>query len=65
MNRLSDTRLESIVRAAKKRAQAGNGRPMLVADGAGLYLQISKTGSSSWLFRYSHPKMCTYYDTGL
>ena len=53
MNRLTDTRLESIVRVAKKKAYDGNGKPMLVADGAGLYLQISKTGSSSWLFRYT------------
>ncbi|VVE90824.1 Arm DNA-binding domain-containing protein [Pandoraea bronchicola] len=31
---------------------ARNGKPGLYADGGGLYLQITKAGVKSWLFRY-------------
>ncbi|WP_282609706.1 integrase arm-type DNA-binding domain-containing protein [Pelagibius sp. Alg239-R121] len=41
INRLTDRK----VKAAKE--------PGLIADGGGLYLQISKSGSKSWLFRFS------------
>lgn len=53
LNRLSDTRVESLIRSARKEAVAGMGKPKLVADGGGLYLQITKTSSASWLFRYT------------
>jgi integrase len=52
INKLSDTKVEKIIKEAKMAVATGNGKSQVVGDGGGLYLQISKTGASSWLFRY-------------
>ena len=52
INKLSDTKIESTLKAAKKAAAAGEGKSILLGDGGGLTLQISKTGRASWLHRY-------------
>lgn len=40
MNRLSDTKIRSIKNAGR------------YADGGGLFLQVSDTGTKSWLYRF-------------
>ena len=45
MGKLTNKTVESLVRASI---------PGKTNDGNGLYLQISKAGSSSWIFRYKH-----------
>lgn len=52
INKLSDTKIESALKAARKDVAAGRGKPILLGDGGGLTLQISKTGAASWLHRY-------------
>lgn len=52
INKLSETKIESALKAARKAAAAGEGKPILLGDGGGLTLQISKTGNASWLHRY-------------
>ncbi|MBX3655196.1 MAG: DUF4102 domain-containing protein [Ramlibacter sp.] len=44
--------MESALKAARKDVAAGKGKPILLGDGGGLTLQISKTGAASWLYRY-------------
>jgi len=58
--RLSDARAESVARAARQELQAKVAigeepgiKPRVVADGGGLYLQITKSANTSWLFRYT------------
>ncbi|MNJ76933.1 hypothetical protein D3C77_743220 [compost metagenome] len=45
MGKLTNKTVESLVRTSI---------PGKTNDGNGLYLQISKAGSSSWIFRYKH-----------
>jgi hypothetical protein len=52
INKLSDTKIESALKTARKAVAAGGGKPILLGDGGGLTLQISKTGAASWLHRY-------------
>jgi integrase len=52
INKLSDAKIQSALRAARKASAAGEGKPILLGDGGGLTLQISKTASASWLHRY-------------
>jgi hypothetical protein len=51
-NKLSDTKVESAIKTARKAVTAGQGKAILLGDGGGLTLQISKTGAASWLHRY-------------
>jgi hypothetical protein len=41
--------VEKLTAAAVSRAS----KPGYYGDGAGLYLQVSSTGTKSWIFRYS------------
>ncbi|ASU38523.1 integrase [Herbaspirillum sp. meg3] len=52
INKLTDTKIEKSVKAAKLASSQSKGKASIVGDGGGLYLQISKTGAASWLFRY-------------
>ena len=52
INKLSDTKIEATLKTARKAVAAGQGKPILLGDGGGLTLQISKTGAASWLHRY-------------
>lgn len=51
-NKLTDTKIEGRIKQAQKAANEGVGKPILLGDGGGLTLQITKTGSASWLHRY-------------
>ncbi|MDP2367407.1 tyrosine-type recombinase/integrase [Rhodoferax sp.] len=51
-NKLTDTKIEGKIKQAQKAAKDGIGKPVLLGDGGGLTLQITKTGSASWLHRY-------------
>ena len=51
-NKLTDTKIESRIKQAQQAAKEGNGKAILLGDGGGLTLQITKTGSASWLYRY-------------
>ena len=50
--KLTDTKIESRLRASKKAIAARCAKPVLLGDGDGLTLQITRTGTSSWLYRY-------------
>lgn len=52
INKLTDTKIEGAIKRAKKATNAGIGKLILLGDGGGLTLQITKTGSASWLHRY-------------
>lgn len=52
INKLSDTKIESVLKSARAAVVAGKGKAILLGDGGGLTLQISKTGAASWLHRY-------------
>ena len=51
-NKLTDTKIESKIKFAQKAANQGTGKAVLLGDGGGLTLQITKTGTASWLHRY-------------
>ncbi len=51
-SKLTDTKIEGVIKHAQKAARDGNGKPILLGDGGGLTLQIGKMGNASWLFRY-------------
>ena len=51
-NKLTDTKIEGRIKQALKAAKEGSGKAILLGDGGGLTLQITKTGTSSWLHRY-------------
>lgn len=51
-NKLTDTKIEGKIKQAQKAANEGVGKPILIGDGGGLTLQITKTGTASWLHRY-------------
>ena len=50
--KLTDTQIESRIKNARREIIEGRGRPILLGDGHGLTLQITKTGTASWLYRY-------------
>lgn len=52
INKLTDTKIEGQIKQAHKAAAVGKGKSMLLGDGGGLTLQITKTGTASWLHRY-------------
>ena len=52
INKLTDTKIESVLKQAKKDIQSGKGKMILLGDGGGLTLQITKAGTASWLHRY-------------
>ncbi|AZS77624.1 site-specific integrase [Achromobacter spanius] len=52
INKLSDTKIEAKLKEARKAIEQGLGRPILLGDGGGLTLQITTSGTSSWLYRY-------------
>ena len=52
INKLSDTKIESALKTARKAIAASEAKSILLGDGGGLTLQISKTGAASWLHRY-------------
>lgn len=51
-NKLTDTKIEGILKQARKDTESGKGKMILLGDGGGLTLQITKTGTASWLHRY-------------
>ena len=51
-NKLTDTKIESTLKQARKEIDSGNGKMILLGDGGGLTLQITKVGTASWLHRY-------------
>lgn len=51
-NKLTDTKVEGKLKQARVAAKEGVGKPILLGDGGGLTLQITKAGTASWLFRY-------------
>jgi integrase len=51
-NKLTDTKIEGKIKQAQKAANDGVGKSILFGDGGGLTLQITKTGTASWLHRY-------------
>lgn len=53
INKLTDTKIEGRIKQAQKAAREGTGKAILLGDGGGLTLQITKTGSASWLHRYT------------
>lgn len=52
LQKLSDLKIESALKQARHAATEDVGKVILLGDGGGLTLQISKTGSASWLHRY-------------
>lgn len=53
MARKVDRLTDRTIKAQKvKTGKKGNPRGHYVADGDGLYLQVSKAGSKSWVFRF-------------
>lgn len=52
INKLSDTKIASALKTARKAIADGEPKSILLGDGGGLTLQISKTGAASWLHRY-------------
>lgn len=53
LNKLTDTKIEKRVQQAAREAAAGKARNALLGDGGGLTLQLTKTGGTSWLFRFT------------
>jgi integrase len=52
IHKLTDTKIEAELKKARVAAAKGKGKPILLGDGGGLTLQISRTGTASWLHRY-------------
>lgn len=54
INKLTDTKIEGAIKQAQKiiRDDKAGAKTILLGDGGGLTLQITKTGTASWLFRY-------------
>ncbi len=52
INKLSDTKIAAALKTARKATADGEPKSILLGDGGGLTLQISKTGAASWLHRY-------------
>jgi integrase len=52
IHNLTDTKIEAALKVARAAVAKGEGKPVLLGDGGGLTLQISRTGTASWLHRY-------------
>ncbi len=52
INKLTDTKIESVLKQARKSIESGKGKMILLGDGGGLALQITKNATASWLHRY-------------
>jgi Arm DNA-binding domain len=52
LHKLSDTKIESRIKAVRDAVARGSAKPVLLGDGGGLTLQITSKGTASWLFRY-------------
>ncbi|TWO73026.1 DUF4102 domain-containing protein [Caenimonas sedimenti] len=52
IHKLTDTKIEAELKKARTAAFKGKGKPILLGDGGGLTLQISRSGTASWLHRY-------------
>ena len=52
INKLTDTKIESVLKQARKDIESGKGKMILLGDGGGLTLQITNAGNASWLHRY-------------
>ena len=52
INKLSDTKIAAAHKTARKANADGTPRSILLGEGGGLTLQISKTGAASWLHLY-------------
>ena len=52
INKLTDTKIESALKKARKDIEGGKGKMILLGDGGGLTLQITKAGTTSWLHRF-------------
>ena len=63
INKLTDTKIEGKIKEAQKAVSEGKGTPILLGDGGGLTLQITKKGTVSWLYRYM--RMGIPYGVGL
>src|SRR6185437_234054 len=59
-SRLSTLDVERTLKAAKK----GKGKPAMLADGGGLYLQARGAGGCSWVFRYERSGIQRYLGLG-
>jgi integrase len=52
IHNLTDTKIEAALKKARVAATKGEGKPVLLGDGGGLTLQVSRSGTASWLHRY-------------
>lgn len=52
IHNLTDTKIEAALKKVRVAAAKGEGKPVLLGDGGGLTLQISRSGTASWLHRY-------------
>lgn len=52
IHKLNDLKIIAKIREAQDRSFSPSAKNMLIGDGEGLYLAISKTGTASWLYRY-------------
>ena len=52
IHNLTDTKIEAALKIVRTAAAKGKGKPVLLGDGGGLTLQISRSGTASWLHRY-------------
>ena len=52
IHNLTDTKIEAALKIVRTAAAKGEGKPVLLGDGGGLTLQISRSGTASWLHRY-------------
>jgi integrase len=52
IHNLTDTKIEAALKKTRVAAGRGTGKTVLLGDGGGLTLQISRTGTASWLHRY-------------
>src|SRR5437763_351323 len=62
INRLSPRKVESTKWKASKGDKGGT-RPIMLADGGGLLLRLTKDNTKSWVFRYQRDKQ--RHDHGL
>lgn len=52
IHKLNDLKINAKIREAQDRSYSPEAKNLLLGDGEGLYLGISKTGTASWLYRY-------------
>ena len=64
MHKLLDLKIEAEVKKIKKLAVTGKSKNAILGDGRGLYLQISKAGAASFIFRYMRSGKAMYVGLG-